>query len=142
MQRRTKTPILFFIIILASMINVLSTSKIIIGFVSFPNAEVAKKIARILVTDKLVACAKVINNIDSFYMWEGALQEDHEVYLMIKSLENKVSGIKKVLDSEHPYKVYEFLYHEVKSVNEKYSDWIIKLLDDSGEVELTGESLV
>jgi periplasmic divalent cation tolerance protein len=142
MQRRTKIPILFFIIILGSMINVLSTSKIIIGFVSFPNAEVAKKIARILVTDKLVACAKVINNIDSFYMWEGALQEDHEVYLMIKSRENKVSGIKKVLDSEHPYKVYEFLYHEVKSVNEKYSDWIIKLLDDSGEVGLTGESLV
>ena len=64
--RRTKIPILFFIIILASMINVLSTKKLIMGFVSFPNAEVAKKIARILVTDKLVACAKVVNNIDSF----------------------------------------------------------------------------
>ena len=75
-------------------------------------------------------------------MWEGALQEDHEVYLIIKSKENKVSGIKKVLDTEHPYKVYEFLYHEIKSVNDKYSEWINTLVDDSGEDGLTGESLV
>ena len=107
-----------------------NTTKLIIGFVSLPNSEIAKKIARILVTDKLAACVKVVNNLDSFYIWEGSLQEDSEVYLMIKSKENKINGIKSVLDKEHPYKVYEFLYHEVKSANDKYTDWINSTLSN------------
>lgn len=106
------------------------TNKFIVGFVSFPNQEIAKKIARILVSENLAACAKLINNIESFYIWEGKLQEDSEVYLMIKSKDNKISSIKKILDREHPYKVYEFLYHEVKSVNDKYTEWINSQVDD------------
>ena len=49
---------------------------------------------------------------------------------MIKSKDNKISSIKKILDREHPYKVYEFLYHEVKSVNDKYTEWINSQVDD------------
>lgn len=99
-------------------------SKFIIGFVSFPKVDLARSVARILVKDKLAACVKVINNLESFYIWEGQLQEDQEVYLMIKSSENKVEEIKKVLDKEHPYKVYEFLYQEVKIGNDKYAEWL------------------
>jgi periplasmic divalent cation tolerance protein len=139
----------FFLIILASffiMNNVFSANKLIVGFVSLPNQEVAKKIARILVGENLAACAKVINNIESFYMWEGKLQEDSEVYLMIKSKNNKISSIKKVLDKEHPYKVYEFLCHEVKSVNDKYTEWINSLVDDrtdmADDTDNNGQSLV
>ena len=62
-------------------------------------------------------------------MWEGALQEDKEVYLMIKSNENKIADIKNILDREHPYKVYEFLVNEVKSVNEKYTEWVNSSLE-------------
>ncbi len=61
-------------------------------------------------------------------MWEGTLQEDQEVYLMVKSHENKVLEIKEVLDKEHPYKVYEFLYHNVHIGNNKYEEWVNDVL--------------
>ncbi len=120
---------LYLIILFLIMINLNNTSKLVVGYVSFPNSEIAKKIAKILLTEKLAACVKVINNLESFYMWEGALQEDKEVYLMIKSKENRIADIKNVLDREHPYKVYEFLINEVKSVNEKYTEWVNSSLD-------------
>jgi len=99
-------------------------SHLIIGFISFPKNEIAKKVARILINDKIAACAKIISGIESFYLWEDKLQQDEEVYLMIKSQEEKIEAIKHILDQEHPYKIYEFLYHRVESGNDKYTDWI------------------
>jgi uncharacterized protein involved in tolerance to divalent cations len=61
-------------------------------------------------------------------MWEDKLQEEKEVYIMIKSNEEKVEMIKSLLDKEHPYKIYEFLYHQVESANDKYTDWVNSIL--------------
>jgi periplasmic divalent cation tolerance protein len=111
------------------MKNVKAYEKLIIGYVSFPNLDSAKVLAKKLVMSRLVACAKVISNMDSFYIFEGKFQEDKESYLLMKTQENKVEEIKKVLDIDHPYKVYEFLYHEVKAGNSKYADWIHSALE-------------
>lgn len=100
-----------------------SGKKLIMGYISFPQSEVAKRVAKVLVVDKLAACAKVVNGINTFYMWEGKLQEDDEVYLLIKTEEEKVNKVKEVLDKEHPYKIYEFLYHPVESGNSRYLEW-------------------
>jgi periplasmic divalent cation tolerance protein len=117
-----------------NLLNVNSKSvKLIMGYVSLPNSEIAKKIAQILINQKYAACVKILNGINSFYMWERAIQDDNEVYLLIKTRESKVESIKAVLDKEHPYKVYEFLYHEVISANEKYTEWVdSSLAEESG----------
>lgn len=117
--------IIFIFILIMNFIN----NKMIMAYVSFPEAEIAKKIAKMLVQNKLAACVKLINGLESFYMWEGALQEDKEVYILIKSKENKIEEIKKLLDDNHPYKVYEFLYYNVESGNKKYSEWVDLVID-------------
>lgn len=105
-------------------------NSIVVAFISFPKSEIAKDVARLLVNRKLVACAKVINNIDSFYIWEDKLQEESEVYLMLKTIKNSIPDIKKVLDENHPYEVYEFLYHEVNSANNQYTEWIYNSIEN------------
>ena len=110
-------------------------AKFILGYVSVPKSDIAKKIATILVNSKHAACVKILSGLTSFYMWEGSLQEENEFYILIKSQESKVPQIKEILDKEHPYKVYEFLYHEVTSANDKYSQWIESCLDDSSPIE-------
>ena len=104
------------------------------GFISFGNNEIAKNVAKILVKNQLVACAKVMSNIESFYLWEGNLQEDNEFYLIIKTKENKVEEIKKILDENHNYKVYEFNYYQINVANEKYALWMDDLLDSSSKI--------
>jgi len=109
----------------------LNTLKPIIAYVSLPEYEIAKKIATILVQKRLVACAKIINNIESFYIWEDKLNIDKELYLILKTSEEKVNEIKSVLDSNHPYKVYEFIYFDVKGGNEKYFEWMSQVLKEA-----------
>lgn len=108
-----------------------NTAKFIIGYVSLPDSKIAKQIATTLINNKYAACVKILSGITSFYMWEGSLQEDNEVYILIKSQENKIPMIKDVLDKDHPYKIYEFLYHDVSSANDQYSKWLESSLDDT-----------
>ena len=73
------------------------------GFVSFPNSEIAKKVGGILINFKYAACVKVVSNIESMYLWEGNMENETEVYLVMKTLEHKIPEIKEVLDINHPY---------------------------------------
>jgi periplasmic divalent cation tolerance protein len=107
------------------MINSL---KPIVAYVSLPNYEIAKTIATNLVENRLVACAKIINNLESVYIWEDKLNIDKELYLMLKTSEEKVNEIKDILDKNHPYKVYEFIYFDIKGGNEKYFEWMGQVL--------------
>lgn len=110
--------------------KMINTLKPIIAYISLPQYEVAKKIATILVEKRLVACAKILNNLESFYIWEDKLNIDKELYLMLKTSEEKVSEIKSVLENNHPYKVYEFVYFDIKGGNEKYFDWMGQVLNE------------
>jgi periplasmic divalent cation tolerance protein len=107
----------------------MNNSKYILGYVSFNSVEVARTLAKKLVTEKLVACAKLINNVESFYIFDGQYNEDKEVYLLMKTKEDKIEGIKDFLNIEHPYKVYEFLFQEIKIGNDKYAEWVDSILD-------------
>lgn len=105
-------------------------NKIIIAYVSFPKVDLARLVAKKLVLDKLAACVKVLdNNMESYYIFEEKLTIDNEVYLMIKTQEDKIKDIKVVLDEMHPYKVYEFIYVEAKAANDKYFEWIDSTLN-------------
>eukprot|EP00340_Litonotus_pictus_P002308 CAMPEP_0170515700 /NCGR_PEP_ID=MMETSP0209-20121228/2103_1 /TAXON_ID=665100 ORGANISM="Litonotus pictus, Strain P1" /NCGR_SAMPLE_ID=MMETSP0209 /ASSEMBLY_ACC=CAM_ASM_000301 /LENGTH=53 /DNA_ID=CAMNT_0010800301 /DNA_START=81 /DNA_END=239 /DNA_ORIENTATION=+ len=52
----------------------------IMGFISVPNIDEAKKHAAELVSADLVACAKLLPGLTSFYKWEGKVNEEQEVY--------------------------------------------------------------
>ncbi|XP_074632815.1 protein CutA homolog isoform X1 [Acropora palmata] len=54
------------------------------AFVTCPNTDVAKKIARGLVQKKIAACVNIIPGITSVYTWEDKVEEDAEVLMMIK----------------------------------------------------------
>lgn len=44
-------------------------------YVTAASMNEAKTIAKALVTDRLVACANIIGDIQSVYWWDGAIQE-------------------------------------------------------------------
>ena len=52
--------------------------------VTIGNIEDGKKIARILIGDKLAACVNIIQDITSIYHWKGKIEEDTENLLFIK----------------------------------------------------------
>lgn len=101
---------------------VAGTSSIV--YVTTPNDESAKKIARSLVTAKLAACVNIIPGIQSIYQWEGRLNEDAEYLLMIKTTTDKVDELSKYVRDNHPYSVAEVISVKIENGNPPYLDWI------------------
>ena len=47
-----------------------------------PSGEVAERLARDLVSERLVACVNVVPGVLSVYRWQGAVRRDDEVMLV------------------------------------------------------------
>ena len=95
-----------------------------IFFVTVPNMEEGKKIARILVEDKLAACVNIINNIYSIYSWKSSIEEDTECLLIIKTTDNNVDSIIQEIQKIHSYDEPECIGFKIEKGSEKYLNWI------------------
>lgn len=89
-----------------------------------PNIEEAETLAKKIITAKLAACVQILPQIKSFYFWEDKVQEDAEVLLLIKTLDEKFPELRDFIQKNHSYDVPEMVALDAKEVSENYLDWI------------------
>ncbi|KAL3066271.1 hypothetical protein OYC64_016259 [Pagothenia borchgrevinki] len=94
------------------------------AFVTCPNDTVAKTLARGIVENKLAACVNIVPAITSVYEWQGKIEEDSEVMLMIKTRSSKVPALAEYVRSNHPYEVAEVISLPIEQGNPPYLKWI------------------
>ena len=87
-----------------------------------PNNEV-EKLARPLVEEKLVACINVAN-VNSFFRWEGKLEEEEESLLIMKTTQDKIPVIIERIGELHSYDVHEVIALPIIQGHEGYLDWV------------------
>ena len=100
-----------------------------IAFVTTSNMDEARKIANALVGEKLAACCNIIPAVESVYRWEGKVNTDAEVLMVIKtrkSLEKNVIGRVREL---HSYSVPEIIFLPLRSGNPDYLKWLVESTD-------------
>ncbi len=66
-------------------------------------------IARALVDEGLAACVNVIGPVTSVYRWQGAVHEDAELTLMIKTASERVATLCDRVRALHPHQTPELL---------------------------------
>ncbi|MBU2870727.1 divalent-cation tolerance protein CutA [Colwellia sp. E2M01] len=93
-----------------------------------PNEDIAKDIAKIVVTEKLAACVNIIPNITSVYSWEDELHCDNEVQLLIKTDTNKFAILNERINQLHPYDVVEVIALNIQQGDKHYLNWITNSL--------------
>ncbi|MFW9864879.1 MAG: divalent-cation tolerance protein CutA [Candidatus Thorarchaeota archaeon] len=98
-------------------------------FSTVPNINEGRKIARILVENKLAACVNIIKDIFSLYKWKGEIQEDNEHLLLIKSTEAKCEEIIQRIKENHPYEEPECIAVKIERGSDTYLDWIQKTVE-------------
>ena len=86
----------------------------------------AAAFARVLVGDRLAACVNVLPPMTSLYRWKGAIEEDSERQLVIKTTSDRVAAIQARFQELHPYELPEFIVLSA-SASAPYLEW----LDDS-----------
>jgi periplasmic divalent cation tolerance protein len=92
--------------------------------VSCPSAEKAAEIARVLVEERLAACATILPSVRSIYRWEGKVQEDAEALLLAKTEVRRFEDLRQRVLALHPYEVPEVLALPVEAAHRPYLDWI------------------
>jgi uncharacterized protein involved in tolerance to divalent cations len=73
-------------------------------FTTVARRDDARRIARALVERGLVACAQ-ISEIESFYAWGGALQQEPEFRLLLKTTAARYAAVEAVVREMHPYEL-------------------------------------
>ncbi|MGF1467026.1 MAG: divalent-cation tolerance protein CutA [Sandaracinaceae bacterium] len=89
-----------------------------------PNADVAARLARALVDRRLAACVNVIDGVRSFYRWQGEVEDEAELQLLIKTRWSHLEGIEELLADEHPYDVPELLVLPIQGGADRYLEWL------------------
>lgn len=87
-------------------------------------ADKAPDLARALVEERLVACVNLIPGVRSFYRWEGAVQDDAESLMVMKTTEEGAARVLARLPELHPYDVPEILALPVGAGHPPYVAWV------------------
>ena len=93
-------------------------------YITASSDEEARTIARTLVEERLAACANILGRIGSVYWWEGELQEDDEVALIVKSTDALVPRIVERVKALHSYDCPCVVALPIAAGNAAFLDWI------------------
>jgi periplasmic divalent cation tolerance protein len=91
---------------------------------NLPDAEAAQRLAKGLVETRLAACVNVLAPCRSFYHWEGALQEDGEVPLFIKTTAKLYPAVEAYIQQHHPYDLPEIVALKIEAGLPDYLRWL------------------
>jgi len=95
-------------------------------FVSTAPPDIAPKLARTLVDERLAACVNVVPGVRSVYSWKGETCDDAESILLIKTRAACAADLAVRLRELHPYEVPELVAIEIRDGegNPDYLAWI------------------
>ena len=91
---------------------------------TFPELVTAQRIAQQLVGQSLAACANIVPTVRSIYIWQGELQNDEEVLMLIKTTGERLAELQETLVSSHPYDVPEIIAFPVADGHHAYLQWV------------------
>ena len=95
-------------------------------YITCSKKKEASKIAKFLVKNKLVACANIINNVDSIFLWKKNIKQVKEVLIVGKTMNKNVQKIIKIVKKLHSYEVPCVIFFDIKNGNTDFLKWIIK----------------
>ena len=84
----------------------------------------ARKIGKELVISRLAACVNILDNMNSFYMWQGKVQDDTEIVMIAKTTEDRVPELVEKVKSLHSYDCPCIVSIPILDGNQAFLDWI------------------
>jgi periplasmic divalent cation tolerance protein len=105
------------------------TEKHAVVLVTAPDTKTARKLARVALEARLVACANLIPRIESHYRWQGKIERGAEVLLLLKTTTARLAALEKLIMAKHPYDTPEFIVLPVSRGNKRYLDWVDKCVE-------------
>jgi periplasmic divalent cation tolerance protein len=88
--------------------------------------EKAQAIAGALVEERVAACVNVVPSLSSVYRWKGAVHNEAEALLLVKTSKDRFEDLKQAVLRHHPYELPEVIAIQVDRGHAPYLEWVIE----------------
>ncbi len=96
-----------------------------------PDRETAERLAGVLVEQRLAACVNIVPGLTSVYRWQGRIEKDAELLLLIKTEAAHFSSLAETIRANHPYELPEVVAVTLSNGSADYLNWITTTLDEA-----------
>lgn len=103
-------------------------SDALICYCTCPDDTVARRIAEDLVAAQLAACVNLVPGVSSVYRWQGRVEVDNEVLLLIKTDVAHYPSLEERLKQAHPYELPELIAVPLATGSRPYLEWLHRSL--------------
>ena len=100
------------------------TTDVLLVFCTCPDEATGGRIAETLVVERLAACVNRLPALASVYLWQGNLERDTEVLLLIKTTNARFDALCARLGELHPYELPEIIATPVTKGLPQYLQWV------------------
>ena len=91
---------------------------------NLPDRGAAERLAGAVVERGLAACANILAPCRSVYRWKGALQNDEEHPVFMKTTGDRYAALEAAIRELHPYELPEIIAVPVERGLPAYLDWV------------------
>jgi periplasmic divalent cation tolerance protein len=91
---------------------------------TFPEAEMAERVAAEVVGAKLAACANILPALKSIYRWQDEVQKATETLVLFKTTTARFPDLQATLRAAHPYEVPEIICLPIADGLPEYLKWV------------------
>jgi periplasmic divalent cation tolerance protein len=96
----------------------------IIVLTTTPSREEAEKIAKILLEEKLIACANIIGPAYSLFWWQGKIDTAQEHLILMKTRRDLFGKVSERVKTLHSYQVPEIIATRIIEGSKDYLKWL------------------
>ena len=99
-------------------------SEAVVAWTTWPAGGDVRGFARVLVEERLAACVTALLAVRSVYRWRGAIEEDQEQLVMIKTTRDRIAVLRDRMGELHPAEVPELVVVPVVDGDPAYLAWV------------------
>lgn len=100
----------------------------LVALTTFANEEDAARVARVLVEERLIACANVLPGARSIYRWKDGVADEREVVVLMKTRKQDWAALMSRLHELHPYATPELVALRIAAGAPRYMAWLDEAL--------------
>ncbi|WP_427966153.1 divalent-cation tolerance protein CutA [Altererythrobacter sp.] len=90
----------------------------------FPDRESARQSSRVMLEEKLIACANILGEVEALFVWKGECGEAREVGVLFKTDQTLLEAACERLSALHPYDTPAILGWDCQAAPRATRDWL------------------
>jgi periplasmic divalent cation tolerance protein len=93
-------------------------------FVTFTDRSQAEKCIKVVLGERLIACANIVSEVHSRFHWQGSISNEEEILVIMKTRQELIDELVETIREHHSYQVPEIIAIPIVAGASDYLEWI------------------